>query len=215
VEATGHISGSVNIPVRELLKNLDKLPEQAQKIVVTCASGHRGALAMMALRFLGYSDVVNLGGGIGGWVKSELPLEAGLPAAAVASGAVPAYDAARFAGLDAYLSALPDGFHTVKPADLNAELGTETKPFILDVRTADEVAADGYIEGSVNIPITELSARIAELPADKAAPIVALCKSGHRGAMAMAYLQSLGYTNVRNLGGGMNAWIAADLPVVK
>lgn len=53
VESSGHIAGSIHIPVRDLLKNLDKLPGQDEKIVVTCASGHRGAFSMMALRLLG------------------------------------------------------------------------------------------------------------------------------------------------------------------
>jgi rhodanese-related sulfurtransferase len=214
VEATGYIAGSVNIPVREVLKNLDKLPAQDQKIVVTCASGHRGAIAMMALRLLGY-NAVNLGGGINAWKKAELPLEAGVPAAAAATGATPTIDATRLAGLDTYLSALPEGFFSVKAADLNVELGSDKKPVVVDVRTADETTADGYIEGALLIPVTELAARVAELPADKATPIVVTCKSGHRGAMALVYLQSLGYTNVRNLGGGMSAWITAELPVVK
>jgi rhodanese-related sulfurtransferase len=60
-----------------------------------------------------------------------------------------------------------------------------------------------------------LPANLAQLPADKAAPIVVTCKSGHRGGIVMMYLNFLGYTNVRNLGGGMNAWIAAELPVMK
>lgn len=78
-----------------------------------------------------------------------------------------------------------------------------------------EKTSDGYIEGSVFIPINDLQTNLAQLPADKAAPIVVLCKSGHRGGMAMMYLNFLGYTNVRNLGGGLNAWIGAELPVVK
>jgi rhodanese-related sulfurtransferase len=214
VDASGHIAGSVNIPIRDLLKNLDKLPALDQKIVVTCASGHRGAIGMTALRLLGYTDVVNLGGGIGAWGKASFPLEPGLPEAAPVLTA-PEVDAARFAALDAYLSALPEGFNTVKAADLNAELGSSTAPFILDVRTESEKTADGYIEGSVFIPITTLTTNLAHLPADKAAPIVVTCKSGHRGGIAMVYLNFLGYTNVRNLGGGMNAWIAAELPVIK
>jgi len=214
VETTGHIAGSIHIPVRDLLKNLDKLPGKDEKIVVTCASGHRGAFGMMALRLLGYSDVVNLGGGIGAWSKASLALEPGLPAEAAALS-TPEVDAARLAALDAYFSALPDGFGTVKSADLNVDLGNTPAPFVLDVRTEAEKTADGYIEGSVFIPINDLPASLAQLPTDKAAPIVVLCKSGHRGGIAMMYLNFLGYTNVRNLGGGMNAWIAAELPVVK
>ncbi len=214
VESTGYIAGSINIPIRDLLKNLDKLPATDQKIVVTCASGHRGAIGMMALRLLGYTDVVNLGGGIGGWSKASLPLGAGLPADAAVLGA-PEVDATRLAGLDTYLSALPEGFSTVKAPDLNTEIAGGTAPFILDVRTEAEKTVDGYIEGSVFVPFSGMPVSLAQLPADKAAPIVVTCKSGHRGGMAMMYLNFLGYTNVHNLGGGMNAWIAAELPVVK
>ena len=46
-------------------------------------------------------------------------------------------------------------------------------------------------------------------------PMGVLCKPGQHDVMVMAYLQSLGYTNVRNLNGSMNGWIAAELPVVK
>jgi rhodanese-related sulfurtransferase len=213
VENTGHIAGSVHIPVRDLLKNLDKLPALDQKIVVTCASGHRGAIATMALRLLSYTDVANLGGGIGAWSKASLPLELGLPAEP-ATLAAPEVDAARLAALDAYLSALSDGFNTVKAADLNAELGNAPAPFVLDVRTETEKTDDGYIEGSVFLPINDLPANLAQLPTDKATSIVVLCKSGHRGGMAMMYLNFLGYTNVRNLGGGLNAWVGAELPIV-
>ena len=124
-------------------------------------------------------------------------------------------DAARFAALDAYLSNLPEGFNAVKPADFNTELTAGTIPFILDVRSQAEWDANGHIDGAVLIPVTDVPANLAQLPADKAAPILVSCQSGHRGAMIVMYLQFLGYTNVRNLNGGMNAWAAAELPVVK
>ena len=214
LETSGYIAGAINIPIRDLLKNLDKLPAQDEKIVIYCGSGHRGALGMVALRMLGYTDVVNLNGGTGAWAKATFPLDPGLPEAPVA-GTAPEMDAARHASLDAYLSALPEGFGLVKAADLNVELTGATAPFILDVRTPAEITADGYIDGSVMINITGLPANLAQLPTDKAAPIVVTCKSGHRGAIAMLYLNYLGYTNVRNLGGGINAWSGAELPVVK
>jgi rhodanese-related sulfurtransferase len=212
VESAGYIAGAVNIPVREVLANLDKLPAKDQPIVVTCASGHRGAMIMAALRMLGYSDVRNLGGGMGGWVKAELPVVTD-PIAAPVAGTAPEVDPVVFAGLNKFLSELPDGYYTVKAADLNIELAGSPAPLIVDVRTADELAADGFIEGSINIVINELFNSLDQLPSDKAAPMVIMCKSGHRGALGMMALLMNGYSNVRNLGGGLNAWIAAELPV--
>jgi len=211
IESTGYIKGAINIPIRELLKNLDKLPAKDQKIVIYCGSGHRGALGMFALRMLGYTNVVNLNGGTGAWTKASLAFEPGLPAAPQVLS-TPEVDAARFAPLDAYLTALPEGFNAMKASDLNVELTGATTPFILDVRTVDEFNK-GFINGAININVTDVPVNLAQLPADKAAPIVVLCQSGHRGAIVMMYLQMMGYTNVRNLGGGMNGWISAELPV--
>lgn len=214
LEKDGFIKGAVNIPVRDLLKNLDKLPAQDQSIVIYCKSGHRGALALAALQMLGYKDVVNLGGGLGAWVKASLPVEKGTPAAPTA-GTAPVVDETRLKDLDAFISGLPEGFFTVAAADLNAELGAAPAPFILDVRSAEELTKDGFIKDSVNVPVNELFAKADLLPKDKAAKIVVVCKSGHRGALAMMALRMTGYTDVRNLGGGMNAWAAAQLPVEK
>jgi rhodanese-related sulfurtransferase len=214
LEANGFIAGSINIPIRDLLKNLDKLPGKDEKIVITCASGHRGSLGMMALRLLGYTDVVNVNGGLNAWIKAELPVETGAPAALIA-GTAPEVDASRFAALDNYLSNLPEGFGAIKSPDFNTELVSGAVPFMLDVRTVAEWDDKGHIDGAINIPVNDVPANLAQLPTDKTAPIMVICASGHRGAMTQLYLQFLGYTNVRNLNGGMNSWIAAELPVVK
>jgi rhodanese-related sulfurtransferase len=211
IEKDGYIAGAVHIPVREVLKNLDKLPAQDEKIVVYCASGHRGGMVMAALRALGYTDVVNLNGGTGAWKKANFPLETGLPAEAKA-GKAPEVDAGRLAALDAFISGLPEGFYSVKSADLNTELASSTPPVIVDVRTPEETAK-GYIEGSLLLPVEKVLASLDQLPA-KDQPIVVTCQSGHRGSIVMMALRQMGYTNVRNLNGGINAWTAAELPLV-
>jgi phage shock protein E len=67
----------------------------------------------------------------------------------------------------------------------------------------------GEIAGTdLYIPYTDVAARAAELPADKAAKIVVYCRSGNESAVAAQTLVDLGYTNIDNLDGGMNAWTA-------
>ncbi len=83
----------------------------------------------------------------------------------------------------------------------------ETKDFtLLNVKTP----YIGEIEGTdLYIPYTDLVARADELPADRGAPIVVYCRSGNESAIASQTLLDLGYTNIENLDGGMNAWTAS------
>ncbi|GAB4545171.1 MAG: hypothetical protein Fur002_19010 [Anaerolineales bacterium] len=213
IETAGYIKGAVNLPIRNLLQNLDKLPAQDQPIVIYCGSGHRGAMAMAALRFLGYTNVLNLGGGFGGWVKSEFPVETGKPADPVA-GTAPSIDPIRFANLNTLFTTLPDGFYSVAAADVNTALSSATPPVVIDVRSADDFKT-GYIKGSLNIPINALLDNMTLLPADKSAAIITVCQSGHRGALAMMALRMIGYTNVNSMLKGLNGWNAETLPLEK
>jgi rhodanese-related sulfurtransferase len=74
--------------------------------------------------------------------------------------------------------------------------------FLLDVREPHEHVAFN-IQGLL-IPLAELQHRMNEIPYDK--PIVIYCRSGKRSEAAVKILNSHGYTNVKNLEGGMLAW---------
>lgn len=56
-------------------------------------------------------------------------------------------------------------------------------------------------------------ASAAGLPADRAAPVVVYCRSGRMSAIAARALVGSGYTNVRNVVGGMIAWERAAYPL--
>ena len=214
ITTNGYVDGAVNIPTRTLMKNLDKLPAKDQPIIVMCGSGVRSSFGMASLQLLGYTNVKSLAGGFGAWKAANLAVKTdGKPADAVA-GKAPTVDADLLAALDKWFTALPDGYGGVAPAAANDQMKA-TKVTVIDVREASEVAANGSIEGSLKIPVRTLIKSLDKLPTDKTAPIIITCASGHRGMFSMMALQMLGYTNVKNITGGMNAWIAANLPVVK
>ena len=213
IAGSGYIDGAVNISIRILAKNLDKLPAQNQAIVVICGSGHRSAMGMMTLQLLGYTNVKSLAGGFAAWEAAKLPFVKGTPAAPVA-GKAPPVDQQLLAALDAYLSALPDGWNLITAGSLDNELAAG-KPFQLDVRETQEYAGSGHIDGAVNIPIRTLVKTLDRLPQDKTSAVIAECGSGHRSAMALMALNLLGYKNVKSLGGGLAAWQKANLPLGK
>ena len=68
---------------------------------------------------------------------------------------------------------------------------------LVDVRSAGEFAA-ANAPGTVNIPLPELGARLAELP--KTTPVVLCCASGTRSGMAKMMLKKNGFAEVHNVG---------------
>jgi len=213
LEKDGYIKGAVNIPVRDVLKNLDKLPALDTRIIVYCGSGQRGGMLMGVLRILGYTNVLNMSGGLGGWTKAGLPVETGsMPEAPQAISTPVIADQALYIMLDESMSTLPDGFLALKVDKVKELLDSATPPTLIDLRNPDEIEKDGYINGSINIPLPTLFTSLDKLPAKDAA-IILHCGSGLRGSIAVEGLRLLGYSNVLNMGGGLGAWKAASYAV--
>lgn len=83
--------------------------------------------------------------------------------------------------------------------------------FVLNVHTPDA----GSIPGTdAEVPFDQLRARASELPGDRTTPIAVYCRSGRMSAEAIPVLQSLGYTDITELAGGMDAWTAAGRPLL-
>jgi rhodanese-related sulfurtransferase len=121
-----------------------------------------------------------------------------------AAAAEPAESAAPAAALD--LASLPRDLD-VQTA---AELADRADVVILDVREQEEWDA-GHIPGALFIPMSEIQGRLSEVPEDKT--VIVQCRSGNRSSQVTDYLQQQGFTNIRNMAGGLNAWQAAGLPV--
>ena len=68
---------------------------------------------------------------------------------------------------------------------------------LVDVRSTGEFASRNA-PGTINIPLTELSRRLGEIP--KSSPVVLCCASGTRSGMAKLLLIKNGYKNVHNIG---------------
>jgi glyoxylase-like metal-dependent hydrolase (beta-lactamase superfamily II)/rhodanese-related sulfurtransferase len=82
---------------------------------------------------------------------------------------------------------------------------------VLDVRAPVEFDGElGHIAGAQLIPIDDLRARVAEVPTDK--PVVCVCQTGRRAAMATVILGKAGVRRTANLAGGMVRWRELALP---
>lgn len=93
--------------------------------------------------------------------------------------------------------------YDITPKDLKGMMDENSDLYVLDVREPHEIAIC-VIEGTVKIPLGDVAERHLEVPKDR--EVVVHCKMGGRSAQAVEFLQSKGYTNVKNLAGGIIRW---------
>ena len=99
----------------------------------------------------------------------------------------------------------------IQEVDVTDASGGRVPTVLLDVREADEWEA-GHAPGAHWVPLGELESARFRIPINRR--IVCVCRSGHRSAHATAELVQWGFDAV-NMAGGMKAWAAQGLPVVR
>lgn len=213
LENDGIIDGVIHVPMRTLGENLALLPDLDATIVVICKGGFRATIAMTALHVLGYENAMVLVGGFGAWTGADLPVDGAV--LEVEPMEVPAdIDPLLVEFVADYMANLPEGWGGIRADALFEEMFETMPDLILDVRSPGELEEVGFIEDSQHIWINEFAENLEMLPEDMEANIVVYCASSYRAGIVATVMGMMGYENVRNLSGGFNAWLAADLPVV-
>lgn len=116
--------------------------------------------------------------------------------------AVLAYEASR----------LRSGGQSVGPTDAVRLLNQGA--LLLDLRTQAEFDA-GHILDARHVPQDQLASSVETLKKYKDKVVIACCESGLRSGAGARVLQAQGFTKVVNLKGGLQAWRAENLPLVK
>ncbi|MEP7136114.1 MAG: rhodanese-like domain-containing protein [Chloroflexota bacterium] len=104
-------------------------------------------------------------------------------------------------------------YQNITAAELNTVLKSKDFTFVnVHIPFAGNIAATDLL-----IPYDQISTseNLSQLPTNKSAKIVLYCRSGRMSAIAAEELVSLGYTNIWNLDGGMDAWEKAGYPLEK
>ena len=100
----------------------------------------------------------------------------------------------------------------ITPQELKTRLDVRQAPVLLDVREDWEIRLC-RLPTAVHISIEEIELRVEELNSDD--EIVVYCHQGVRSAAVANWLRGLGFKNVRNLAGGLDAWARTVDPAMR
>ena len=102
---------------------------------------------------------------------------------------------------------------TVTVHEICRRLDSNEQIWILDVRSERELEKDGQIEGAQNIQLTEIAARMDEVPKNKT--VYVFCGSGMRSMVGASFLEARGWKDLAVILGGMAGWRARKCPLKK
>ena len=103
------------------------------------------------------------------------------------------------------------GYTTISAEELHSVL--DKKDFLL---INVHIPYAGEITGTDSfIPYNEIEQNLNKLPSDKGDKIVLYCRSGSMSSIAARTMVKLGYTNVIDVPGGMNAWKSAGYEIIQ
>lgn len=124
-------------------------------------------------------------------------------------------------GLKDILAEARNRITEISVVDTRTLLEKPSDGLVLDVREEAELAA-GRIPGALHVPrglLEPMAAADSPMRKDALANrdqlILVYCASGVRSTLAADVLQVLGFSNVRSIAGGFNAWVEAGHPVEK
>lgn len=92
----------------------------------------------------------------------------------------------------------------ISAADFSKELSAQSDIHIIDVRS--ELEFSTFNIGGENIPLGNLPGALPDLELNNSENIIVLCQHGLRSETARRMMESAGYTNVKNLEGGLLAY---------
>ena len=111
------------------------------------------------------------------------------------------------------LSGRLSGVRRIGPAQLTALINRDNA-LVVDLRSTADFDK-GHIAGAKNVLMSQFDPENKQLAPAKALPVVLVCKVGETANTAAKRLRKAGFSHVSVLEGGVQAWQAADLPLVK
>ena len=194
--AAGHIPGFAWFPGGQAVQRADDTVAVKTGLVVFCCDGMaRAAVTASWYRQMGFPNVYAVAGGTTAWKAAGKSLAAGTDEP-----------------VEPLVAAAHERVRQVAPSALAALLASSRPPVVLNVETSDRFAA-GHVPGARWLSRSWLELRLAELAADKAAPLVVTDEDGHDAALAAATIAEMGYKDVAVLAGGMEAWQKEGRPI--
>ena len=112
-----------------------------------------------------------------------------------------------------WLSLAPRG-RQVSPLQATQLINRGKSTAVIDVRSADSFAA-GHLRDARHIPLAELATRVGELDKAKVKTVIVIDQDGKHADKAARQLKAAGFEDIYGLEGGISAWTAGGLPLIK